>query len=213
MYGSITPSQGLPGATSSATARGSAACAAGRSAAAATAAASRSAGPTSHERRGAPSVRHHDGERLLVAVLAAPQFGDGRRVARVAGQVIAAEPLRAPPIRPSRSAAAKSASGSSRRDAARPSASRSRRRGPQAGQAVGWAWKRRSAGSSYSARQRRTWRTPAIVVRARSYGAPVMIVSRGPQLVQLRNGIAETGGRPGRTAPPGSPRRWRRRAR
>src|SRR5438876_225708 len=28
-----------------------------------------------------------------------------------------------------------------------------RRRGPQAGQAVGWAWKRRLAGSSYSARQ------------------------------------------------------------
>ena len=26
-------------------------------------------------------------------------------------------------------------------------------RGPQPGQAMGWAWKRRSAGSSYSARQ------------------------------------------------------------
>ncbi len=38
----------------------------------------------------------------------------------------------------------------------------------QTGQAIGWAWKRRSAGSSYSARQAEHSAKPAIVVRTRS---------------------------------------------
>ena len=41
-------------------------------------------------------------------------------------------------------------------------------RGPHAGQAFGWAWKRRSAGSSYSAGQAAHIVKPAIVVSGRS---------------------------------------------
>ena len=61
-------------------------------------------------------------------------------------------------------------------------------RGPHAGQAFGWAWKRRSRGSSYSAWHAAHITKPAIVVDGRSYGTPVTIVNRGPQLVQLMNG-------------------------
>ncbi len=61
-------------------------------------------------------------------------------------------------------------------------------RGPHSGQAFGWAWKRRSDGSSYSAWQAAHMTKPAIVVFGRSYGTPVTIVNRGPQLVQLMNG-------------------------
>ena len=63
-----------------------------------------------------------------------------------------------------------------------------RSRGPQSGQAIGCAWKRRSAGSSYSARQASHMAKPAIVVFGRSYGTRVTIVRRGPQFVQLTNG-------------------------
>ena len=61
-------------------------------------------------------------------------------------------------------------------------------RGPQSGQAIGWAWKRRSAGSVYSARQARHIGKPAMVVAVRSYGSPVMMVNRGPQLVHVMKG-------------------------
>ena len=128
------------------------ACAAARSAGAATAAArARRRRPRQSARR-RPASAHHDGERLLVAVLAAAQLGDGRRIARVAGEVIAAQSLQRADL------AAAQAPRRSRRAGRRssiglPGASRSWSRGPQAGQAVGWAWKRRSAGSSYSARQ------------------------------------------------------------
>ena len=40
--------------------------------------------------------------------------------------------------------------------------------GPHAAQAFGWAWKRRSAGFSYSARQSPHIAKPAIVVKGRS---------------------------------------------
>src|SRR3954451_7855303 len=60
--------------------------------------------------------------------------------------------------------------------------------GPHAAHAFGWAWKRRSRGSSYSARHAGHISNPAIVVRGRSYGTPRTIVNRGPQSVQLTNG-------------------------
>src|SRR5919202_1197223 len=69
-----------------------------------------------------------------------------------------------------------------------PRTSTSRTVGPQAGHALGWAWKRRSRGSSYSARQASHMANPAIVVSGRSYGTPRTIVNRGPQSVQLTNG-------------------------
>ena len=69
-----------------------------------------------------------------------------------------------------------------------PPGSASQARGPQSGQAIGWAWKRRSAGSSYSAAQRGHISNPAIVVRGRSYGTPRTIEKRGPQFVQLMKG-------------------------
>jgi len=61
-------------------------------------------------------------------------------------------------------------------------------RGPQRGHATGSAWKRRSAGSEYSAAQSAHSGKPAIAVRARSYGRSSTMVARGPQSVQLRNG-------------------------
>ena len=63
-----------------------------------------------------------------------------------------------------------------------------RSRGPQAGQQTGWAWNRRLAGSSYSARQAGHIAKPAIVVSGRSYGTSRTMVNRGPQFVQLMNG-------------------------
>ncbi len=60
--------------------------------------------------------------------------------------------------------------------------------GPHTGHAIGSAWKRRSAGSSYSRRQSAHSSNDAIVVRARSYGTERTIVRRGPHCVQLRNG-------------------------
>ena len=89
-------------------------------------------------------------------------------------------------IAPSRRAATAPASGSPARG--RPAESVSASRGPQSGQALGCAWKRRSAGSSYSARQAGHMTKPAIVVSGRSYGTPRTIVKRGPQFVQLTNG-------------------------
>jgi hypothetical protein len=53
---------------------------------------------------------------------------------------------------------------------------------------LGWAWKRRFSGSSYSARQASHIAKPAIVVSGRSYGMPWTIVNRGPQFVQFKNG-------------------------
>ncbi len=53
--------------------------------------------------------------------------------------------------------------------------------GPHAGQAVGWAWKRREAGSSYSCWQASHSGKSAMVVPGRSYGRPVTMVKRGPQ--------------------------------
>ena len=69
-----------------------------------------------------------------------------------------------------------------------PPAYTSRTCGPQSGHAFGWAWKRRFAGSRYSARQAGHISNAAIVVLGRSYGTSRTIVKRGPQLVQLVNG-------------------------
>ena len=66
-------------------------------------------------------------------------------------------------IAPSRSRAAAAATASSA-----PSSPVRAARGPHTGQALGWAWKRRSAGSSYSARQAAHIAKPAIVVSGRS---------------------------------------------
>ena len=60
--------------------------------------------------------------------------------------------------------------------------------GPQSGQATVCAWNRRSAGSAYSAAQAGHIGKAAMVVAGRSYGSPVMMVKRGPQLVQLMKG-------------------------
>src|SRR5215470_6013779 len=60
--------------------------------------------------------------------------------------------------------------------------------GPHTGQALGWAWNRRSAGSSYSAWQAGHIGSDAIVVAGRSYGTRRTIVYGGPQFVQFVNG-------------------------
>ena len=69
-----------------------------------------------------------------------------------------------------------------------PPAYTSRTCGPQSGHAFGWAWKRRFAGSRYSARHAGHISNAAIVVLGRSYGTSRTMVKRGPQLVQLVNG-------------------------
>jgi len=57
--------------------------------------------------------------------------------------------------------------------------------GPHSGQALGWAWNRRSPGSPYSLRHAGQSVKPAMVVWSRSYGSARTIVKRGPQCVQL----------------------------
>ena len=54
------------------------------------------------------------------------------------------------------------------RSSATTSSSACERRGPHAGQALGWAWKRRFEGSAYSAAQASHIVKPAIVVSGRS---------------------------------------------
>src|SRR5690349_22288853 len=90
-------------------------------------------------------------------------------------------------IAPSRSAwaAVATASGAA---ISEPSRAASHARGPHTGHALGCAWKRRFAGSEYSARHAAHISKPAIVVSGRSYGTPRTIVNRGPQFVQLTNG-------------------------
>ena len=113
-------------------------------------------------------VARHQRERLVLAVLARAQRGDRRLVVGAAGEVEAADALdredsaRAQLRRGSGDRVALAATARRRRRSA------SRARGPHSGQALGWAWKRRSRGSSYSARQRSHISKPAIVVSGRS---------------------------------------------
>ena len=112
-------------------------------------------------------VAHHHRERLLVPPLALAEPPDGLGRRGVAGQVVAAEaldgddPPRAQVGRGHHERVPPSPSG-------RPAPLTARRRGPQAGQAIGWAWNRRSRGSSYSRRQAGHIAKPAIVVAGRS---------------------------------------------
>ena len=125
--------------------------------------------------RGGQVADHHR-ERLVLAVLAGPQPGRGVLAGGVGGQVVPAEALDRQHLalaqRPRR-----------RGQHAQPPAprlprvpppgrrhrpSRSHSRGPQAGQQVGWAWNRRSAGSWYSAAQAGHMVNAAIVVSGRS---------------------------------------------
>ncbi len=91
-------------------------------------------------------------------------------------------------IRPAESASAQAWIASSPALPGLPSASSQRTVGPQSGHATGCAWKRRSAGSWYSAAQASHSSNAFIVVRGRSYGSDSMIDQRGPQFVQLMNG-------------------------
>ena len=93
---------------------------------------------------------------LLLAVLARAQLRDRLLVVGAAGEVEAAEALDREdrPAAERRAAAASIGSRRRRRREIRAVAADQPGPGPQSGQALGWAWKRRSAGSSYSARQR-----------------------------------------------------------
>ena len=81
--------------------------------------------------------------------------------AGVGGQVVAAQALDGEDL-----AAAEEFGG--RLERVRGCRRRRASRGPQAGQQVGWAWKRRSAGSWYSAAHRSHMANGAIVVSGRS---------------------------------------------
>ena len=147
-----------------------------RSVAAATSSTRRHRASRSHSASRRVEVGDHHGERLVVAGLAPAQLGHGGRVGGVDGEVVAADALDGHDR-----AAAQRVDGSVERGvaAARTSARRSCAKascGPQTGQALGWAWKRRSAGSSYSAWQAAHIVNPAIVVAGRSYGTDSTIV-------------------------------------
>ena len=73
-------------------------------------------------------------------------------------------------IAPARSAAAAAATASPPARSRPVALRRSHARGPHAGQAFGWAWKRRSAGRRTRPAARAHRRSPAIVVSGRSYG-------------------------------------------
>ena len=94
-----------------------------------------------------------------------------------------------------------------------PARRRSRTRGPQSGQALGWAWKRRSRGSSYSARQARAHLEPrhrrlrAVVGDAADDREP------RPAVGAVGERVAVAAVARGRRARPGSRRRSPRRAR
>ena len=103
------------------------------------------------QRVGGGEVGDHHRERLVVAGLAAAQLGDGVGVGGVDGEVVAADALhrddraRRAARRPRRRARRR------RRPRGCPAGRATCSRGPHSGHALGWAWKRRSAGSSYSA--------------------------------------------------------------
>ncbi len=81
-----------------------------------------------------------------------------------------------PTIAPPASAATAASSASTPPARGLPSASRQASTGPQTGHALGWAWNRRSAGSSYSARHAAHIVNAAMVVAGRSYGTWRVIV-------------------------------------
>ena len=94
-------------------------------------------------------------------MLARPQRGDGLLAGGVGGQVVAAQALDGEDA-----AVAEEFGGRLERVFWLSSFRASR--GPQAGQQTGWAWKRRSAGSWYSAAHRSHIVNGAIVVSGRS---------------------------------------------
>ena len=114
------------------------------------------------------------------------QRRDGLLAGGVGGQVVAAQALDGED--PAVGGGVRRPPGSGLVAVECPAGRASRSRGPQAGQQVGWAWKRRSAGSWYSAAHRSHIANGAIVVSGRSYGTSRTMVNRGPQLVQLMNG-------------------------
>ena len=77
---------------------------------------------------------------------------------------------------PSRSTAAAAASAVPPCARAVPAASQNVSRGPQAGQALAWCWKRRLPGSAYSAAQAAHGVNAAMAVRSRSYGMPATML-------------------------------------
>ena len=105
-----------------------------------------------HQRRPQPGGGHHQRERLVLAMLARRSRPPRRRSSARHARWYPPMPLTAT-IRPAQQRLDRGASGPppGRRRAVRP---QQRQRGPQSEQALGWAWKRRSAGSSYSAWQR-----------------------------------------------------------
>ena len=82
-------------------------------------------------------------------------------------------------------------------------------RGPQSGQAFGWAWKRRSSGSSYSARQRVAHREAGHRRQRPVVGHAAHDREPRAAVRAVDERVADSGGRPGRTARPGSRRRSR----
>ena len=121
----------------------------------------------SNQARASSSVAHHHREGLVRASLAFAQAGDRGVVGGVACQVESAEALDGhdPPARDQGRGGLDDVGGVAGGSAV---AVEERERGPHAGHATGSAWKRRSAGSSYSRRQSSHMGNARIDVRSRS---------------------------------------------
>ena len=111
-------------------------------------------------------IRDHDGEGFGLPVLPPAQCAHDGILECVAGQVVAPEPLDRDDVpRPQPGSYESQASSTAMQC---PWGSVRHSRGPQAGQAVAWAWKRRLPGSVYSLQQAGHMANPASVVRSRS---------------------------------------------
>ena len=186
MYGSMIPSWRLPGATASAT---GAPARRGSSTTGRRALASRdwAVSSTSHSSRAAATSATISANGLSSRCLRARSAAAASWLPASTARWYPPSPLTAS-TRPPASSAAAPASGSTAIPVPRAPSRRSR--GPQAGQQTGWAWNLRFAGSWYSASHCPHMRNGAMVVSGRSYGTPVTMVNRGPQLVQLMKGYA-----------------------
>ena len=110
---------------------------------------------------GSVEVAHHDGEGLAVAVLAFSEALDGGFVGGIDAEMEAADAFDGEDLARGDEGDGLSMTGSVGGDWAAPSQSTSESCGPQTQQALGCAWKRRLAGSSYSA-----WQSGHILKRA-----------------------------------------------
>ena len=132
-------------------------------------------------------VPDHQRERLPLPFLVPPELRtDGIRVAGIRGEVKPADALDGDDLPRPQGAIGGLPAGPP--PGGSPSASRHTSDGPHAAQELVCEWKRRSAGSAYSAAQAAHWVKGRIDVFSRSNGVRSTMEYRGPHCVQVMNG-------------------------